>query len=93
VLALLALGACGSSSSETDTHARLADLCQQTTNRDSAYCGCVADHVIELGYDSEAEIDQLEALVSSIADSGTVTQLPKPVIDSLNACEQPTAAS
>jgi hypothetical protein len=93
VLAVLALGACGGSSSETDTHARLSDLCQQTTSRDSDYCGCVADHVIGMGYDTEAEIDQLEALVSSIDDSGTVTQLPQPVIESLNACEQPAAAT
>lgn len=87
VTAAFALAGCGGSSGESsDAHDQLTSLCEKTTNRDSGYCGCVADESIKLGYDTDAEIQQLQDLVQSISQTGAVSQLPDPVVQALNSC-------
>ena len=93
IAALLAIVGCGGGSGgESDAHARLSELCQQTTDRESGYCDCVADAVIQRGYDTEEEINQLEPLISAINESGNVAAIPPAVVESLNACETSAAS-
>jgi hypothetical protein len=92
VAAVLVIVGCGGSSTESGPHSRISELCQQTTDRDADYCNCVADQVIQHGYDTDEEVSQLEPLISAINDSGNLSALPPAVVESLNACAQ-TAAS
>ena len=87
LLAVLVLSGCGASTGiPTTPHDKLAALCEENTHRDSDYCGCVADAVIASGYDTDAEVDQIEALTQTVAKSGSVSGLPAPVLSALNSC-------
>ena len=88
IAALLATAGCGGSSSgsASTTHDELAAFCEQTTNRDSGYCGCVADAVIQGGYDTDAEVEQLKALSLQATQTGNLSGLPAPVVTALNSC-------
>jgi hypothetical protein len=88
VLAVLALGGCGGGSSgePSSAHDKLAALCEQTTNRDSNYCACVADAVIQSGYDTDAEVAQLQALSQQAIQTGSLYGMPAPVLTALNSC-------
>lgn len=88
IAALLAIAGCGggSGAGPSTTHDNLASFCEQSTGRDSNYCGCVADAVIQSGYDTDAEIGQLEALSLQASQTGNLAGLPAPVLSALDIC-------
>ena len=93
IAALLAVAGCGSGSGggASSTHDKLAAFCERTTNSDSDYCGCVADAVIQAGYDTDAEIGQIEALGLQATQTGNLSGLPAPVLTALDSCKTSTS--
>jgi hypothetical protein len=83
---LLVSGCGGGSGSGSSVHNTLSTLCERTTDGDSGYCGCVADQVIKSGYDTDAEISQLQTATMTADQTGDLTQLPQPVLAALSAC-------
>ena len=93
IAALLAIAGCGGGSGggeASTTHDKLVAFCERTTDRDSDYCGCVADAVIQGGYDTDAEIGQIEALGLQARQTGNLSGLPAPVLSALDACNAPS---
>jgi hypothetical protein len=92
IAALLAIAGCGSGSGggASTTHDKLAAFCERTTDRDSDYCGCVADAIIQGGYDTDAEIGQIEALSLQASQTGNLSGLPAPVVTALSSCDTPS---
>ena len=92
IAALLAIAGCGggSGAGASTTHDKLAAFCERTTDRDSDYCGCVADAVIQGGYDTDAEIGQIEALGLQAKQTGNLSGLPAPVLSALDTCNSPS---
>jgi hypothetical protein len=88
IAALLAVAGCGggSGAGPSTTHDKLAAFCERTTDRDSTYCGCVADAVIQGGYDTDAEVGQIEALGLQATQTGNLSGLPAPVLSALDSC-------
>lgn len=93
VMVVLALAGCGGGSGggASTTHDKLAAFCERTTDRDETYCGCVADAVIQSGYDTDAEIGQIQALSLQATQTGNLSNLPAPVLSALDACNTPTS--
>ena len=93
IAALLAIAGCGSGSGggASTTHDKLAAFCERTTKSDSDYCGCVADAVIQAGYDTDAEIGQIEALGLQATQTGNLNGLPAPVLSALDSCNSSTS--
>ena len=96
-LLLIALGlgggasGCGGDSAQpSETEKTLTALCEETSNGDPGYCDCVAKELIKRGYDTDAEIGQLQSLVIAMRQTGDFSQLPAPVVDALNACQDST---
>jgi hypothetical protein len=94
IAALLAIAGCGggggSSAGPSTTHDKLASFCERTTDRDAGYCGCVADAVIKGGYDTDAEVGQIEALSLQATQTGNLSGLPAPLVTALDSCNTPT---
>jgi hypothetical protein len=90
ILAMVGCGG-GSGAGPSTTHDKLAALCERTTDRDSDYCGCVADAVIQSGYDTDAEVGQIQALSLQASQTGTLSGLPAPVVSALDSCNASTS--
>lgn len=93
VMVVLVVVGCGGGSGggPSTAHDKLASLCERATDRDSTYCGCVADTVIKAGYDTDAEIGQIEALSEQASKAGNLSGLPAPIVSALNSCDAPTS--
>jgi hypothetical protein len=83
---MLVIAGCGGSTSTASAPTdRIKTLCENTT--DGEYdCTCVADALVKIGYDTDAEISPLEAAVTTANDSGDLTVLPQPVLAALGSC-------
>jgi hypothetical protein len=88
VAACALLAACGSSdSTPTGPEGQINDICLRGGGEDGI-CECVSKKLVEIGYDDDTEIANLNLQAAQIQQSGNVSVFPLDVQKAIRDCGQ-----